>query len=108
MEQLRLSLREQDAEPGHLKILCSSELDVSVANLIDSESATMLSVSSEVKTKHARVIINARVRMAPDELTDQVNAAVSAVAKQLGTKATTQQLESFRPGRPTPTHRSSI
>ena len=108
VERLRLGLRERDAEPGHLKVLCSSELDVSVANLIDSESATMLSVSSEVKTKHARAIINARVRMAPEELTDQVNAAVSAVAKQLGTKATTQQLESFRPGRPTPTHRSSI
>lgn len=108
VEQLRMSLRERDAEPGHLKVLCSSESDVSVANLIDSESATMLSVSSGVKAKHAKAIINARVRMSPEELTEQVNAAVSIVALELGVKATTQQLESFRPGRPTPTHRSSL
>ncbi|WP_404308380.1 GTP-binding protein [Neorhodopirellula lusitana] len=108
VEQLRLSLGERDAETGHLKVLCSSGSDVSVANLIDSESPTMLSVSSEVMSKQAKAIINARVRMAPKELTKQVNAAVSAVAEKLGTTASTQQLDSFRPGRPTPTHRSSL
>ena len=108
VEQLRLSFSQQNAEPGHLKVLCSSQSDLSVANLIDSESATMLSVASNVQVNHAKAIINARVRMAPEQLTAQVNAAVSAIAKQFAVETKTIQLESFRPGRPEPTHRTSL
>jgi Fe2+ transport system protein B len=108
VEQLRSSFLQCHAEPGHLKVLCSSQSDVSVANLIDSESATMLSIASDVQVNHAKAIITARVKMAPDQLTEQVNAAVSAIAKQYALEAITTQLESFRPGRPVPTYRSSI
>ena len=108
VEQLRLRLKELDAEPGHLKVLCSSGGDVSVANLIDSDSPTMLSVSCEANVVAAKAIINARVRLAPDALTRQVNASIQSVADHLAVSSETLQLESFRPGRPTPTHRSSI
>ncbi|MEM6468863.1 MAG: GTP-binding protein [Planctomycetota bacterium] len=106
VERLRLSCQALDAEPGHLKVLCSSGNEVSVANLIDSDSPTMLSVASESRVKEAKAIINARVRLAPDELTQQVNNAISDVAAQLKATSSTHQLESFRPGRPVPTHRA--
>ncbi|QDS87974.1 putative GTP-binding protein YjiA [Rosistilla ulvae] len=105
VEHLRQSLSKVGAEPGHLKVLCSGNDDVSVANLIDSDSATVLSVSSAANAAKATAIINARVRLAPEELRQLVDAAVSATAAIFSAQADVEQLESFRPGRPTPTHR---
>jgi 50S ribosomal subunit-associated GTPase HflX len=105
VEELRQQFQQLDAEPGHLKVLCNSGDDVSVANLIDSESPTVLSVASDAHVTAARAIINARVRLSPDELKRKVNEVIRSIADRV--KATTQtlQMESFRPGRPTPTHR---
>jgi G3E family GTPase len=108
VDHLRRSFKNLDAEPGHLKVLCSSGDDVSVANLVDSDSPTMLSIASQVETRQAKAIINARVRLAPERLSEQVNAAIAAVAEKLSASTETTQMESFRPGRPTPTHRTVI
>jgi len=108
VEHLRSSLARIDAEPGHLKVLCSSNNDVSVANLIDSDSPTMLSVSGGTSHTNVKALINARVRLAPEELTSQVNHAIEDVATQFQATADVTQLESFRPGRPVPTHRSVL
>ncbi|WP_417745362.1 GTP-binding protein [Rosistilla oblonga] len=108
VEHLRRSLSQVGAEPGHLKVLCSGGDDVSVANLIDSDSSTVLSVSSETGAANVTAIINARVRLAPEQLSTLVNEAVAATAKLFDASADVQQLESFRPGRPTPTHRVKL
>lgn len=108
VEELRQRLARRDAEPGHLKVLCSSGQQVSVANLIDSESPTVLSVSADANVTQARAIINARVRLAPDDLTAEVNEVVRVIANQVGAAPQTTQMESFRPGRPMPTHRVQI
>lgn len=105
VEQLRQRMSQYDAEPGHLKVLCSSESHVSVANLIDSESPTILSVASDLQVEHARAIINARVRLAPEKLSLEVEDVIRAIANQISATTQTLQLESFRPGRPMPTHR---
>ncbi len=106
VEHLRQSFQEINAEPGHLKVLCSGDGAVSVANLIDSDSGTTLSVASESSAAEVTAIINARVRLAPDELQRLVGEAVSVSSNQLAASAAIEQLESFRPGRPIPTHRT--
>lgn len=108
VERLRTSLLKAGAEPGHVKVLCSSPEDaqgVSVANLIDSDSETFLSVSCDVATTEVTAIINARVRMAPETLREFVEEAVQKAASNLGATCKVEQIESFRPGRPVPTHR---
>lgn len=115
VEALRQSLLKAEAEPGHLKVLCrdlnatSSQsepnTDVSVANLIDSESETVLSVSSLTKSTSVKAIINARVRLAPEPLNVLVRNAIDAVASTHDASTSVDQMESFRPGRPVPTHR---
>jgi hypothetical protein len=50
------------------------------------------------------LVINARVAIAPDALTKIVQTALHNAASP-GTKIDRQQWQSFRPGRPVPTHR---
>ncbi|WDQ17651.1 GTP-binding protein [Rhodopirellula sp. P2] len=110
IEDLRQRLLTLGAEPGHLKVLCSGDPaanePVSVANLIDSDSQTVLSIASGVNTPNAKAIINARVRLAPEALTKEVQEVVQSVASRLNAQTETTQLDSFRPGRPEPTYRS--
>jgi G3E family GTPase len=108
VEQLRQAFSALQAEPGHLKVLCSSPEGVSVANLIDSDSPTVLSVASDRKSVSIKSLINARVRLSPELLTRQVELAVATVAERMQATAETMQLDSFRPGRPVPTHRTVL
>ncbi|MCC9641794.1 CobW-like GTP-binding protein [Rhodopirellula sp. JC740] len=108
IEELRQRFLAAGAEPGHLKVLCNDESNgdtVSVANLIDSDSETVLSIPSEVNTTHATAIINARVRLAPESLAEDVQQTIDKIANGLGATTETTQLDSFRPGRPEPTYR---
>ena len=41
----------------------------------------------------------------PDKLTDSVKAAVASVSEELDVTLTLTNIQAFRPGRPTPTHR---
>ncbi|MCA9133369.1 MAG: cobalamin biosynthesis protein P47K [Planctomycetales bacterium] len=107
VEDLRQRFLALHAEPGHLKILCSSAGDVSVANLVSSESPTMLSMASEATSRELSLIINARIRLAPEPLQEVVCDAVQSLAGKYAARAELQQLESFRPGRPTPTFRAA-
>lgn len=109
VEHLRQEFLKSDAEPGHVKVLCrsrSNDQDISVANLIDSDSATFLSVSSELKATEATAIINARVRLSPETLKRLVEDSVTSTASTNGATSKIEQIESFRPGRPVPTHRA--
>ncbi len=106
VDDLRQRLEQVQAEPGHLKILCSSTGDVSVANLVSSQSKTMLSMSSEASARELELIINARVRLDPAELKSFVVATLDSVVESYSATYTVKQLESFRPGRPVPTYRT--
>lgn len=110
VDELRQRLLSLGAEPGHLKVLCSANATddepVSVANLIDSDSQTVLSIASGTNTSTAKAIINARVRLAPESLTQEVEQVIELLAARLNADTDTTQLDSFRPGRPEPTYRS--
>ena len=103
--RLRDSLAEIDAETAHLKAIGMSEGLYGVANLVSSFSPPELSLPSKGRVKEAQLVVNARVATAPETLTDQVTAAVAAACSVAGARPTFHQTQSFRPGRPQPTHR---
>jgi Ni2+-binding GTPase involved in maturation of urease and hydrogenase len=103
--KLQASLAEIDAETAHLKTIGMADGLYGVANLISSFSPPELSLPSRGQVKEAHVVVNARVATAPETLTEHVERAVYAAAAARGAKATFQQTQSFRPGRPVPTHR---
>lgn len=107
VERLRQSLAEADAETAHLKAIGLWEGFYGVANLVSSDSPAELSLPSNCQVKQADVVVNARVATSPEELQEQVEAAVRCVCEDLGAEVEFRQTQSFRPGRPVPTHRFS-
>ncbi len=105
VERLRHLLLEHDAEPAHLKVLAESEGESAIANLVSSDSPVELSLSAGVTVSHADLIVNARVAIAPEALSALVAQAASDLAQSRGLAHELTDLQSFRPGRPTPTHR---
>ena len=51
------------------------------------------------------MIVNARVAADPAVIETQVRQALASVSREYGATAEVRSLQSFRPGRPTPTHR---
>jgi hypothetical protein len=72
---------------------------------VSRESAVMLSMASACRTRSADIVINARVATSPEKLQEYVEDALSAACDALGARAEIRQVQCFRPGRPTPTHR---
>jgi G3E family GTPase len=107
IEQLRRQLAESGAETAHLKTIGMAQDGHGVANLVSSDSDAELSLASDCQTGKADLIINARVAIDPEELEEKVREAVKRAAEQLQASVTFGQVQSFRPGRPVPTHRMS-
>ena len=105
INKLRETFAEQGAETAHLKIIGMHEGFYAVANLISSFDPPQLSLASNCQTRQADVVVNARVAIDPENLTAHVREAVDAVARQFDVTAKINSLQSFKPGRPVPTHR---
>ena len=103
--RLRDSLAASSAEAAHLKAIGLWDGHHAVANLISSDSEPTLSLASDCQTTQAEVVINARVATSPELLTELVASAVEQACAAVGAKAEFRQTQSFRPGRPVPTHR---
>jgi Ni2+-binding GTPase involved in maturation of urease and hydrogenase len=103
--RLRDSLAEIDAETAHLKAIGMAEGLYGVANLVSSFSPPELSLPSHGNVKNAQLVVNARVATAPETLTVHVEQAVIKACAKRGATPTFHQTQSFRPGRPVPTHR---
>ena len=99
------ALAEIDAETAHLKAIGMADGLYGVANLVSSFSPPELSLPSGGNLKSAQLVVNARVATAPETLTDHVEQAVIKACAKRGATPTFQQTQSFRPGRPVPTHR---
>ena len=98
-------LKEAELEVAHLKVLGQTLNDAAVANLVGSAAESELSLASEIKTQAADLLVNARVAASPDELEQIVNSVTSRLADQLQIELTVGNMQSFRPGKPEPTHR---
>jgi hypothetical protein len=103
--RLQSSLDEIGAETAHLKAIGMSAGLYGVANLVSSFSPPELSLPSRGQVREAQLVVNARVATAPETLTEHVKRAVHAECSAHGAVAEFQQTQSFRPGRPVPTHR---
>lgn len=105
VRRLQQSLSQIDAETAHLKTIGLWEGFYGVANLVSSGSQPELSLPSNCQVREANVVVNARVATDPQVLREHVDRAVAASCAALGAAASSQQTQSFRPGRPVPTHR---
>lgn len=105
IERLRARLKNLGAETAHLKIIGMADGGHGVANLVSSFTPAELSLASDCTTTSANVIVNARVATDPNELEQEVVSAVNAAASDVHATAEFRQTQSFRPGRPVPTHR---
>ncbi len=103
--RLRDSLGNDSIETAHLKTIGLWEGFFGVANLVSSENDPELSLPSNCGVKTIDLIVNARVACDPELLEEHVNKAVTQACAAVGATPEFRQTQSFRPGRPVPTHR---
>jgi Ni2+-binding GTPase involved in maturation of urease and hydrogenase len=103
--RLREECVRSGAEVAHLKAIGLHELSFGVANLVSSGSGPELSLPSHGRVADADLIVNARVACDPAVLEEQVRRSVTAACQARQVRAQFRSLQSFRPGRPQPTHR---
>ena len=96
------------AEPAHLKVLAAAEGVTAIANLVSSDARVELSIASAAKTRAAQLTVNARVAVAPELLSELVEREVRALGMHHRLLCRVGDLQSFRPGRPVPTHRMTV
>lgn len=102
---LQSSLSRAGAETAHLKAIGMQEGHYAVVNLISNLEPPQLSLASKGQVERAHLVVNARVAISPEELTEHVEQALSIAARSSRATARIVALQSFRPGRPVPTHR---
>jgi G3E family GTPase len=105
ISRLRDALARDGAETAHLKTIGLWEGFYGVANLVSSQSRPELSLPSNCQADRINLIVNARVAIDPKQLEAHVHGAVAEAARSLSATAEFRQTQSFRPGRPVPTHR---
>jgi G3E family GTPase len=105
--RLKVQLDEAGAEAAHLKVIGLWEGFFGVANLVSSTTRPELSLPSNCLVKAVDVIVNARVACDPESLEVLVRDCVNDACRAVGAEAEFRQTQSFRPGRPVPTHRYS-
>lgn len=105
LHRLHAALTAHQAETAHLKAIGLCEGAFGVANLVASTARPELSLPSRAVVPRAQLVVNARVATAPDLLEQLVQQAISASCAAHACRAEFQSMQSFRPGRPVPTHR---
>jgi G3E family GTPase len=99
-------LRQRGLEVAHLKAIGLTDGSFGVANVVSSRSEPELSLPSHGRVQEADVIVNARVAADPALLQELVCQAMDEASSldRYG-RAEVRTMQSFRPGRPQPTHR---
>jgi G3E family GTPase len=108
ISRLRVAFGRISAEVAHLKVIGLSDASFGVANLVSSITEPELSLPSHVRVPTAQVIVNARVAADPVLLEGQVRQMVETACSGSQAEAEILSLQSFRPGRPQPTHRYAM
>ena len=105
VSRLRDALARENIEAAHLKTIGLWEGFFGVANLISSENEAELSLKSGCHGRMIDLIVNARVACDPKILEEIVQAEVQLALADCGATAEFRRTQSFKPGRPVPTHR---
>jgi Ni2+-binding GTPase involved in maturation of urease and hydrogenase len=106
VKRLGDALRQRGLEVAHLKAIGLTEGTFGVANLVSNGTAPELSLPSHGRVQEADVIVNARVAADPAVIEELVRQTMDDVASfDRNGRAEVRTMQSFRPGRPQPTHR---
>ncbi len=105
---LQQAMQDNDAEVAHLKAIGMADGNYAVANSVSSFTQPELSLASKYQTTSADIVINARVATDPEILESQVRRHVEQACQRVGAQANVHSMQSFRPGRPVPTHRIPV
>ena len=108
VRRLQESLARLGGEVAHLKAIGLSDVSFGVANLVSSASWPELSLPARGNVSEFDLIVNARVAIDPELIAEQVRQTVTAACASRGATATFHTMQSFRPGRPQPTHRYAM
>jgi G3E family GTPase len=101
-------LASTGAEVAHLKVIGLGESSFAVANLVSSATRPELSLPSQSSVRDFELIVNARVAVDPSELERLVRQVVPAACAAVRARCAFHTMQSFRPGRPQPTHRYAV
>jgi G3E family GTPase len=104
-ERLSETLAKVGAETAHLKVIGLWDSHYAVANHVSSFTKPELSLPSHANVSEAQVVVNARVAIDPAELETIVRGDLEALSTEYRLRLRVSTMQSFRPGRPVPTHR---
>ncbi|HEV3119164.1 MAG TPA: GTP-binding protein [Gemmataceae bacterium] len=102
---LRDRFNEQRLEAAHLKAIGLCDNTFGVANLVSNSTEPELSLPSRTDVSDVEVVVNARVASDPAHLECLVRRAVDEACRRRHGTMRVRTMQSFRPGRPQPTHR---
>src|SRR5262249_36663804 len=105
VRSLRERLGAEKYETAHLKVIGLWEGFFGVANLVSRDSEPGLSLPSHSRVREVDLIVNARVATDPAILETLVREAVLRAGEARQAEVDFHHTQSFRPGRPVPTHR---
>jgi G3E family GTPase len=105
VQRLQHVLNQLGGEVAHLKAIALADASFGVANLVSSANRTELSLPSKCQAKEFDLIVNARVALDPDRIAEQVRQIVTMTCSDHMATPQFHTMQSFRPGRPQPTHR---
>jgi len=105
IRRLHGRLLASSAEAAHLKVIGLCDASYAVANVVSNQTGPELSLASGTNTTTANVVVNARVAVDPAELETMVREELASATSAIGATQNVISLQSFRPGRPVPTHR---
>jgi G3E family GTPase len=108
VSRLQQALAADGAEVAHLKAIGLSEVSFGVANLVSSATRPELSLPARGEVTELDLIVNARVAADPARVEERVRRAVTEACAARQARAEFRTLQSFRPGRPQPTHRYAV
>jgi G3E family GTPase len=108
VQQVQSALKARSAEAAHLKILAEVDDQTAIANLVGSEVDVELSRSAGIRSPNFELTVNARVAMDPESLTELMLVEIANLAARHDLNQVVSQVQSFRPGRPVPTHRMPV
>ncbi len=105
IRRVQSELNVRNAETAHIKAIAMCDGKVAVSNLVSSFTEPTLSLSSSCESKRVDIVLNARVAIDPDSLAKICESAIQEEANLIGAQYQIRGIQSFRPGRPVPTHR---
>ena len=101
---MRKEFRELPAEVAHLKLHLTAGTDTVVANLTSNDGEPYIRGVVESVPQQATLLVNVRARLDPTQLRKITEKCINDVAGA-SVLVTIEDLQSFAPARPSPTHR---